>query len=153
MLEIGKKAPDFTLPDSEGNSHSLSDYEGQKVVVYFYPKDDTPGCTKEACSFRDFTSRYNENGIKVLGISNDDQESHKRFKEKYNLTHTLLADTENEVCPVYNAYGKKKRGGKEYEGIIRKTYVLDEELKIVKIFNKVQTEIHAEEVLAVYDLN
>lgn len=153
MLSIGDRAPEFTLPDSNGDEHTLSDYEGQKVVVYFYPKDDTPGCTKEACSFRDSDEVYSEHNIKVFGISNDDEESHKKFKEKYNLKHTLLADTENKVCPKYDAYGVKKRGDREYEGIKRMTYALDEEGKIVEIFKKVQTDIHAEEVLNAYGLN
>jgi len=153
MLKIGDKAPNFTLSDSNGDEHTLSDYEGQKVVVYFYPKDDTPGCTKEACSFRDSDKVYTAHNIKVFGISNDDEESHKKFKEKYNLKHTLLADTENEVCPKYDAYGVKKRGDKEYEGIKRSTYVLDENGQIVEIFKKVQTDIHADEVLSTYGLN
>ena len=153
MLNIGDKGPDFTLPDSNGNEHTLSDYEGQKVVVYFYPKDDTPGCTKEACSFRDSDEVYTQHNIKVFGISNDDEESHRNFKEKYNLKHTLLADTENKVCPLYDAYGVKKRGDREYEGIKRSTFVLDEKGKIVEIFEKVQTDIHAEEVLNSYGLN
>jgi peroxiredoxin Q/BCP len=153
LLNIGDKAPDFTLTDSYGVEHTLSDYEGQKVVVYFYPKDDTPGCTKEACSFRDSDDVYTEQNIKVFGISNDDEASHQKFKEKYNLKHTLLADTENSVCPKYDAYGVKKRGDREYEGIKRSTYVLDEVGKIVEIFKKVQTDIHAEEVLNAYGLN
>lgn len=145
-------APDFTLPDAEGNRHTLSDYRGQKVVVYFYPKDDTPGCTKEACSFRDMDETYKKHSIRVLGISNDDAESHRKFADKYNLKHTLLADPQNTVCPLYDAYGVKKMYGREYEGIKRMTYLLDEEGKVVKIFKRVKTDIHASEVLDAYGL-
>jgi len=152
MLETGQQAPDFTLPDAEGMQHTLSDYQGQKVVVYFYPKDDTPGCTKEACSFRDTDSAYSRYNIKVFGISNDDEKSHAKFAQKYNLKHTLLADTENKVCPAYDAYGKKNMYGREYEGIKRSTFLLDESGKIVKIFKKVKTDIHADEVLDAYGL-
>ncbi len=150
MPIIGEYAPDFTLPDEAGEEHTLSDYRGQKVVVYFYPKDDTSGCTKEACSFRDAADEYHFENIKVFGISNDDINSHKKFKEKYGLAHTLLADVENKVCPLYEAYGPKKMFGKEYQGILRKTFLLDEEGKIVNVFNKVQTAVHAEEVLEAY---
>jgi len=151
MPEVGDAAPDFRLPDETGNDHTLSDYRGQRVVVYFYPKDDTPGCTKEACSFRDATDQYQEEGIKVFGISNDSVESHAKFKKKYNLTHTLLADTDNEVCPQYGAYGKKVSFGREYQGIIRKTFLVDEDGKILKIFNKVKTQIHADEVMEAFN--
>jgi len=150
MLQVGDSAPDFTLPDETGTARSLSDYQGQRVVLYFYPKDDTPGCTKEACSFRDADETYNEENIQVLGVSNDDTASHRTFKEKYGLKHTLLADTENEVCPRYDAYGTKKTYGREYQGILRKTFLLDESGTIVKIFNKVKTDIHAQEVLETF---
>ncbi len=152
MLAVGDKAPNFTLPDSAGTQHSLSDYQGQKVVVYFYPKDDTPGCTKEACSFRDADAVYEKHNIQVFGISNDDEKSHQKFKDKYNLKHTLLADTDNTVCPRYDAYGTKKLYGREYEGIKRMTYLLDEDGKILKIFKRVKTDIHAQEVLEAYGL-
>jgi len=152
MLNVGEMAPDFTLPDSTGKKHTLSDYQGQKVVVYFYPKDDTTGCTKEACSFRDADATYEKHNIQVFGISNDDEKSHKKFKEKYNLKHTLLADTDNKVCPQYDAYGTKKMYGREYEGIKRMTYLLDEKGEIVKIFKRVKTDIHAQEVLEAYGL-
>jgi len=152
MLDVGEKAPEFSLPDSMGKEHTLSDYQGQKVVVYFYPKDDTPGCTKEACSFRDADAAYEKHNIQVFGISNDDEKSHQKFKEKYNLKHTLLADPENEVCPKYDAYGTKKMYGREYEGIKRMTYLLDEQGEIVKIFKRVKTDIHAQEVLEAYGL-
>ncbi|HKJ68823.1 MAG TPA: thioredoxin-dependent thiol peroxidase [bacterium] len=153
MPAIGEYAPDFTLPDETGRDHTLSDYRGRKVVVYFYPKDDTPGCIKEACSFRDASDDYQSENIKVFGISNDDVNSHKKFKAKYGLTHTLLADVKNEVCPLYDAYGTKKMFGREYQGILRKTFLLDEEGKIVKAFNKVKTDFHAEEVLEAYSEN
>jgi len=152
MLEVGDKAPDFTLPDSDGNQHTLSAYTGRKVVVYFYPKDDTPGCTKEACSFRDAYAIYRQHDIKVFGISNDDEQSHQKFRKKYNLTHTLLSDVNNTVCPQYDAYGTKKMFGNEYEGIKRKTYLLDEDGTITKIFKRVKTDIHAAEVLEAFGL-
>jgi len=152
MPEVGDIAPDFTLPDETGKDHTLSDYRGQKVVVYFYPKDDTPGCTKEACSFRDTSDLYDKHNIKVLGISNDSQDSHWRFKQKHNLTHTLLADPENTVPPKYDAYGSKKIFGKETEGIKRSTFLLDEVGRIIKVFRRVKTEVHAEEVLEAYGL-
>ncbi len=152
MPEVGDRAPDFTLPDEEGQEHTLSEYRGKKVVVYFYPKDDTPGCTKEACSFRDATDAYEKHNIKVFGISNDDVASHRKFKEKYDLPHTLLADPENTVPPQYDAYGKKVIFGNETEGIRRYTYLLNEHGKIVKIFRKVNTAVHADEVLDAYGL-
>lgn len=150
MVEVGETAPDFTLPDESGKEHTLSDYRGQRVVVYFYPKDDTPGCTKEACSFRDATDLYQQEGIKVFGISNDSVESHAKFKEKYNLTHTLLADEKNEVCPTYGAYGKKVSFGKERQGILRKTFLINEEGKVTKVYNKVKTSTHADDILEEY---
>lgn len=153
MPNVGDTAPDFTLPDEEGREHTLSDCRGQKVVVFFYPKDGTTGCTKEACSFRDSYAAYEKHNIKVFGISNDGVDSHRKFKDKYDLTHTLLADPENTVPPLYDAYGKKKIFGNETEGIKRTTYLLDEEGEIVKIFKKVKTEVHAEEVLEAYGLS
>lgn len=153
MLDAGDTAPDFTLPDADGKEHTLSDYRGQKVVVYFYPKDDTPGCTKEACSFRDATDLYDQHNIKVFGISNDDKRAHQKFRDKYDLTHTLLTDVDNTVPPKYDAYGTKKMFGNEFEGIKRKTYLLDEDGTITKIFKKVNTDIHAEEVLDAYGLS
>lgn len=153
MLEIGKKAPDFTLADQEGNKHKLSDYKGKPVVLYFYPKDDTPGCTKEACSFRDNFSTFKKKGIKVLGVSIDDQDSHTRFREKYDLPFDLLADTEKKVVEKYGVWVEKNMYGKKKWGTARKTFLIDEDGNLKHIFNKVNTEIHAEEVLDILSGN
>ena len=130
-LQIGDPAPDFTLPDQEGKSVSLADFRGQRVVIYFYPKDDTPGCTKEACNFRDQWSSFSANGITVLGISKDGAASHAKFIDKYTLPFTLLSDAE--PCPVaeaYGSYGLKKFMGKESMGMMRHTFVVDPEGKL-----------------------
>lgn len=153
MLEIGTKAPDFTLADQEGNKHKLSDYKGKPVVLYFYPKDDTPGCTKEACSFRDNFSSFEQKGIKVLGVSTDDSESHTRFREKYSLPFDLLADTEKKVVEKYGVWVEKNMYGKKKWGTARKTFLIDEDGKIRHIFSKVNTDIHAEEVLDILSGN
>ncbi len=147
MVEVGKKAPDFTLPDFEGNKHKLSDYRGKPVVLYFYPKDNTPGCTKEACSFRDNYSAYKKAGVTVLGVSVDDEKSHEKFANKFELPFTLLSDKEKKVVEKYDVWVEKNMYGKKYMGTARKTFVLDEEGKIVHIFNKVNTATHANDVL------
>lgn len=147
MVEIGKKAPDFTLTDQDGNLHKLSDYKGRKLVLYFYPKDDTPGCTKEACSFRDNFSVLKEKGIEVLGVSVDDEGSHTKFRKKYELPFNLLADIDKETVKKYGVWVEKNMYGKKKWGTARKTFLIDEQGKISHVFNKVNTEIHAEEVL------
>jgi len=147
MLNIGDFAPDFELTDQNGTSHNLSDYRGKKVVLYFYPKDNTPGCTKEACSFRDSFEDYKKHGIVVLGVSKDSEASHTRFIEKFSLPFTLLADTQTAVCQAYGVWGLKKSMGREYYGINRMTFVIDEEGKILKIYEKVKPEDHAKEIL------
>jgi peroxiredoxin Q/BCP len=147
MLNIGDFAPDFELTDQNGTSHRLSDYRGKKVVLYFYPKDNTPGCTKEACSFRDSFEDYKKHGIVVLGVSKDSEASHTRFIEKFSLPFTLLADTQTAVCQAYGVWGLKKSMGREYYGINRMTFVIDEEGKILKIYEKVKPEDHAKEIL------
>lgn len=147
MIKVGDKALDFSLKDTEGNIVKLSDFKGKNVVLYFYPKDDTPGCTAEACSFRDNFSKYKKKGIVVFGISKDDQKSHKKFTEKYKLPFTLLCDTAWEVCKKYGAYGKKKFMGKEYQGILRKTFLIDKTGKIKDIIENVKCETHAEDLL------
>ena len=149
MLEVGTKAPDFTLPDENGEQVSLSDFAGKKVIVYFYPKDNTPGCTKEACSIRDSFPAITERNSVVLGISADSVESHKKFKEKNNLPFTLLSDPEKEVIKAYGAWGTKKMYGKEYEGIMRYTYVIGSDGTVEKTFGKVKTAQHGEELLGV----
>ncbi len=147
-LQIGNLAPDFTLPDQDGIAVKLSSFKGQKVVVYFYPKDNTPGCTKEACNFRDSWNLFSLKNIKVLGISKDGSISHKKFIEKYNLPFTLLTDEEPcKVANSYESYGLKKFMGKEYMGMIRKTFVIDEEGKLELIYHKVKAAIMADQVI------
>ena len=148
MIEVGKKAPDFSLPDQDGVIRKLSDYRGKPVVLYFYPKDDTPGCTKEACSFRDGFEEYRKANIEVLGVSIDDENSHKKFREKYRLPFTLLADKDKKVVEKYGVWVEKNNYGKKYMGIARKTFLIDKEGIITHIFNKVDTENHATEVMA-----
>ncbi len=148
MIEVGNKAPDFTLPDYSGKKHKLSDYRGKPVVLYFYPKDDTPGCTKEACSFRDNFATFTKKGIVVLGVSVDDEKSHSKFRDKYNLPFTLLADTDRKVVEKYGVWVEKNMYGKKYRGTARKTFLIDKDGKISHIFDNVKTNIHAEEVLA-----
>ena len=147
MLKEGDTAPDFTARDAEGNEVKLADLRGQDVVLYFYPKDDTPGCTKEACSFRDAHSVYEREGIKVLGVSLDDEESHQQFAAKYNLPFTLLADTDHALADAYGVYGEKSFAGRNYMGVTRKTFLIDKTGKIKKVFDKVDVEHHADEVL------
>ena len=150
MLKEGDAAPDFTSRDAQGNTVKLSELRGQNVVLYFYPKDDTPGCTKEACSFRDSSDVYEREGVKVLGVSLDDEQSHQAFAQKYNLSFTLLADTDHSVSEAYGVYGEQKRGDKTYMGVARKTFLIGREGKIKKIFDKVNVEQHADEVLAAF---
>jgi len=142
----GTLATDFALPDQEGRVHRLSDYRGRWVVLYFYPKDDTPGCTKEACGFRDRMGDLQALGAVVLGVSADDVESHKRFAEKYGLNFPLLADPERQAILAYGAWGKKNLYGKEYEGVLRQTFLIDPEGRIAKVWRKVSPEEHPEEV-------
>ncbi|MCS5700408.1 thioredoxin-dependent thiol peroxidase [Cyanobium sp. FGCU-52] len=148
-LQIGDDAPDFTLPDQNGEPVSLASLRGRRVVIYFYPKDDTPGCTKEACNFRDRWSDLQEHGIQVLGISKDGGTSHERFIRKYELPFTLLTD--EEPCPVataYESYGLKKFMGREYMGMMRHTFVIDPEGKLERIYRKVKAETMADEILS-----
>jgi len=137
MLEINTKAPDFTLPDQNGEMRSLSDYKGQKVILYFYPKDMTSGCTKQACAFGDLYPQFREKGAVVLGISKDSVASHKKFEEKYGLPFTLLSDTEKTVIQAYDVWKEKKLYGKVSMGVIRTTYLINEDGIIVKAFEKV----------------
>ena len=146
-LKEGQKAPDFELENTNGENVNLSDFKGKRVVLYFYPKDDTPGCTKQACDFRDNISNIEKSDAVVLGISNDSQESHKKFTEKYGLNFTLLCDTDKKVSKAYGAYEKKNFMGKEYMGITRSTFIIDETGNISKIFYKVNPEKSISEVL------
>jgi len=147
QLKEGDKAPDFAVNDAEGKRVRLKDLRGKKVVLYFYPKDDTPGCTKEACSFRDSFAQFKKRGIEVLGVSLDSERSHQKFIGKYDLPFRLLADTERAISEGYGTYGEKKFMGRTYMGNHRMTFLIDEEGKIKKIFSKVKPEDHAAEVL------
>ncbi len=147
MLKEGDNAPDFTLKNENGEDVTLSDLRGEKVALYFYPKDDTPGCTKQACSLRDGFSDLTEAGIKVFGVSMDSEAKHQKFIAKYDLPFSLLVDENHAVADVYESYGEKKFMGKTYDGIFRKTFLIDENGKIKKIFDKVKTDEHADEVL------
>lgn len=138
---------DFSLPDQEGKIHSLRDYLGKWVVLYFYPRDDTPGCTKEACEFRDSFKELQNLGVVILGVSKDTVVSHMKFAEKYQLNFTLLSDESKEVITAYGAWGKKKFLGKEYFGIIRKTYLISPDGNVAKVYEKVNPLTHAEEIL------
>lgn len=138
MLEIGTKAPEFSLPDQNGEIRNLSDYRGQKVILYFYPKDMTSGCTKQACGFGEMYPQFREKGAIVLGVSKDSVASHKKFEEKYGLPFTLLADPELEVIKAYDVWKEKKLYGKVSMGVVRTTYLIDEEGTIIKAFDKVK---------------
>ena len=150
MLKEGTTAPAFATTNADGEAVKLKDFRGQKVVLYFYPKDDTPGCTKEACSFRDAFSKYKKQGITVLGVSPDSEASHKKFVTKYKLPFSLLADTDHSIAEAYGVYGEKKFMGRKYMGVYRTTFLIDEKGKIKKIFEKVKPEDHAAEVLGAF---
>ena len=150
MLIEGEKAPYFELRDQSGKLVKLTDYKGKDVIVYFYPKDDTPGCTAEACSIRDNYNEYTKKGIVVIGISPDDEKKHTKFKEKYQLPFILLADTEKRVLKAYGVWGKKKFMGREYEGVIRTTFLIDKEQKIKEVISKVQCKTHGKDLLKKY---
>lgn len=147
-LKINDKAPDFLLPDEKDQLHKLSDYKGKFVVLYFYPRDNTSGCTTEACNFRDDYSAYKEAGVEIIGISPDSPESHTKFKEKHQLPFTLLADNTHEVCEAYGVWAKKNNMGREYYGVLRTTFLIDREGLIVRIFEGVKPAEHSKEVLA-----
>lgn len=147
MLEMGTKAPDFTLPDQNGDLHSLSEYKGKKIILYFYPKDNTPGCTKQACGFAERYPQFIEKGAVVLGISKDSVASHKKFEEKYGLPFTLLSDPELKVIQAYDVWKEKMNYGKISMGVVRTTYLIDEEGKIAKAFDKVKAADNPEQML------
>ena len=146
-LQVGQKAPDFSLPDQHEKMHSLSEYKGKWVVVYFYPKDDTPGCTKEACGFRDKSTLLTEKGIVVLGVSKDKTSSHKKFADKFELNFPLLSDVSTDMIQSYDAIGEKKFMGKTFMGIHRYTFLINPQGNIAKIYEKVDPSIHADEIL------
>jgi thioredoxin-dependent peroxiredoxin len=146
-LKVGDKAPDFKAVNQDGETIRLSDFSGQKVILYFYPKADTPGCTAEACNLRDNYDDLLNKGFKIIGASADDQAKQKKFAEKYNLPFPLIADTDKEVLKAYGAWGEKSMYGKTYEGVLRKTFVIDENGNIEKVFDKVKTKDHAAQIL------
>lgn len=147
-LKIGDNAPDFNLLDATGKKHKLIDFRGKKLLIYFYPKDNTFGCTKEACSFRDCLSDFNKLKTQVVGISGDSIDSHAKFSQKYNLNFLLLADPEKEVLKKYNVWQRKNMYGRLYMGIVRTSFLLDEKGKIINIYEKVKPGIHTQQVLA-----
>ena len=147
MIKIGDKAPDFKGTDQEGKGIKLSDLKGKKLVLYFYPKDNTPGCTAEACDLRDNYQRFEAMGYKIVGVSKDNEKSHKSFIEKFNLPFPLISDKEAEILKAYEAWGRKKFMGKEYDGIIRKTFVIDENGVILDIIEKVDTKAHSKQII------
>ena len=148
MVEEGKPAPEFELTSDSGEDVKLSDFRGQPVVLYFYPKDDTPGCTVQACGIRDNYGAFAERGAVVLGVSTDEETSHAKFKEKYGLPFTLLADPEHKVADEYGVWGEKKAYGKTYMGVERSTFLIDSEGNIAKVMRKVKPDTHADDVLA-----
>ena len=147
MLKERSVAPDFAAKDATGEIVRLKDLRGQKVVLYFYPRDDTPGCTKEACSFRDAFAQFKRRNIRILGVSVDSEASHSKFTAKYKLPFTLIADPDHAIADAYGVYGEKKFMGRTYMGVKRITYLIDEKGKIKKVFEKVKPEEHAQEVL------
>ena len=151
MLEIGTSAPDFSLPDQNGQNHTLSDYRGSKVILYFYPKDGTPGCTKQACGFGDRYPQIREKGAIVLGVSKDSVTSHKKFEEKNGLPFTLLSDTELTVIKAYDVWKEKNNYGKVSMGVVRTTYLIDEQGVIMKAMDKVKAADNPQEMLELLD--
>jgi thioredoxin-dependent peroxiredoxin len=148
MKKEGEKAPEIIGIDQFGNKVSTNDFKGKKLVLYFYPKDDTPGCTAEACNLRDNYELLKNKGFSILGVSADGEAKHKKFAEKYNLPFQLLADTDKKVIEAFGAWGPKKFMGKEYEGILRSTFVIDENGVIQKVFDKVKTKDHTNQILS-----
>lgn len=147
-ISVGSPAPAFSVPDETGTTRALDDFRGKYVVLYFYPKDDTPGCTTEACNFRDDYSAYEAAGVVILGVSPDSPKSHARFKQKFNLPFSLLADENHAICEAYGVWGQKQFMGREYMGVLRTTFLIDPEGKIAKVFENVRPADHSAEVLA-----
>jgi len=147
-ISAGTSAPDFVLPDENGTQRRLSDYRGQTVILYFYPKDDTPGCTTEACNFRDDYSAFREAGVTILGVSADTVKSHGKFKQKYELPFPLLADVDHVVCEQYGVWAEKQFMGRNYMGVLRSTFLIDPGGKITQIFENVRPSEHSAELLA-----
>jgi peroxiredoxin Q/BCP len=149
LLAVGTPAPEFTTTDQDGKTRSLSDFKGQKVILYFYPKDNTPGCTKEACGFRDHFNEFRRLSVEILGVSVDGEKAHRSFAQKYALPFTLLADTDKRLVEMYGVWGEKKLYGKTYMGTNRVTYLIDEAGIIMAVFPSVKPDKHPEEILAV----
>lgn len=149
-LSAGREAPDFTLLDETGTAKTLSDFRGKKVVLYFYPADDTPGCTKEACNFRDDYSAYEGSDVEILGVSPDSVTSHAKFKAKYQLPFHLLADEGHKICDLYGVWGPKKLAGREYDGVLRTTFLISPEGQILRVFEHVRPSEHSAEVLEAF---
>lgn len=146
-LKIGDPAPAFSAPNQDGNMVSLEDFKGKKLVLYFYPKDNTPGCTAESCNLRDNYQRFQAQGFEILGVSPDSQKSHLNFIAKQSLPFSLLSDVDKKILKAYNAWGLKKMYGKEYEGVLRKTFVISEDGMILEVIDKVKTKEHTEQIL------
>jgi thioredoxin-dependent peroxiredoxin len=149
LLAVGTQAPEFTATDQDGTRRALHDFRGKKVILYFYPKDNTPGCTKEACAFRDNFAKFRQLNVEILGVSIDSEKSHQSFGQKYDLPFTLLADTDKRLVEAYGVWGEKRLYGKKYMGTNRVTYLIDETGKIAAVFPKVKPDKHAEELLSV----
>ena len=149
MLETGIKAPDFSLPDQNGKIHNLSDYAGKKIILYFYPRDNTPGCTKQACGFGELYPQFTEKGAVVIGVSKDTVASHKKFEEKYDLPFTLLSDTELETIKAYDVWKEKKNYGKVSMGVVRTTYLIDESGTVIRAYDKVKAAENPQDMLDV----
>ena len=147
-LKVGDKAPDFSAPDQHGKIISMKDFKGKKIVLYFYPKDDTPGCTAEACDLRDHHADLKAAGYEVVGVSTDSEKSHLKFVEKYQLPFTLLADVDKKICLDYGIWGEKKFMGKTYDGIHRTTFLISENGVVEKIISKVETKKHTSQILS-----
>ena len=150
-IPAGTAAPDFKLMDETGALHELSDYRGKTIVLYFYPKDDTPGCTTEACNFRDDYSAYEDTGVTILGVSPDSVKSHAKFKKKYHIPFSLLADEGHHLAEAYGVWGKKKFMGREYDGILRTTFLIDPAGKVSHVFENVKPADHSKEILSLLD--
>ena len=148
MLKAGNKAPDFKAVSDAGKTVRLKDFRGKKVILYFYPKDDTPGCTREACDFRDAIARFQQKDVVVLGVSPGSVESHKKFKAKFDLPFPLLADADHKIAEAYGAWGEKSMYGRKFMGIIRSTFLIDEQGKVAETFEKVKVDGHVDQLLA-----
>jgi len=151
MILANTKAPDFELINNEGEKIKLSDFIGKPVLLYFYPKDNTPGCTTEACNFRDDYEEYRKQGIEIVGVSPDSMKSHEKFISKHRLPFSLLADTDHKICEMYGVWGKKKMFGKEYFGVLRTTFLIGKDGNVVKVFKGVKPKYHSKEVIAAFN--